>query len=77
MKLSKNQDDKKLIGWIAFEGLSSYKTNKMIRVLMNGKITTIQPVNGVIRATSLIALPNDNLVYGTYKQVYLLNENFE
>jgi len=44
---------------------------------MNGKITTIQPVNGVIRATSLIALPNDNLVYGTYKQVYLLNENFE
>ena len=46
----------------------------MIRVLTNVKIEMIQlPSEGV----SLIALPNDYLVYGTFKQVYLLNENFQ
>ena len=46
----------------------------MKRVLLNGKIETIQlPPYGV----SLIALPNGNLVYGTYQKVFILNENFQ
>ena len=46
----------------------------MKRVLLNGKIETIQlAADGV----SLIALPNGNLVYGTYGKVFLLNENFQ
>ena len=41
---------------------------------MNGKIETIQlAADGI----SLIALPNGNLVYGTCKKVFLLNENFQ
>ena len=48
------------IGEILFGSLTVYKMKK---VLMNGKIETIQlAANGV----SLIALPNGNLVYGTY-----------
>ena len=46
----------------------------MKRVLMNGKIETIQlATNGV----SLIPLPNGNLVYSTSGKVFLLNENFQ
>ena len=72
--MSEDQVDKKLIGEIEFEGLAAYKRNKMKRVLLNGKIETIQlPGYGV----SLIALPNGNLVYGTLKKVFLLNENFQ
>ena len=55
-----------------FGGLSAYK---MKRLLLNGKIETIQlPSDGGI---SLIALPNGNLVYGTWQKVFLLNENFQ
>ena len=47
----------------------------MKRVLMNGKIETIQVA---FYGTSLIALPNGNLVYGTANgKVFLLNENFQ
>ena len=71
MTLSKDQLDKKFIGEIAFEYSKTYKIK---RVLMNGKLETIQlAANGV----SLIALPNGNLVYGTFNSVFLLNENFE
>ena len=74
MKLSKDKVNKKLIGEIEFEGLETYKMNKMKRVLMNGKIETIQlPSYGA----SLIALPNGYLVYGTNGKVFLLNENFQ
>ena len=51
------------------------KRYKLKRVLVNGKIETIQlPSDG---GTSLIALPNGNLVIGTYQKVFLLNENFQ
>ena len=71
MNLSKDHVDKKLIGEIVLGGLTAYK---MKRVLLNGKIETIQlPPYGV----SLIALPNGNLVYGTYQKVFILNENFQ
>ena len=42
---------------------------------MNGKIEAIKipSEDGV----SLIALPNGNIVYGTYQKVFLLNENFQ
>jgi len=74
-KLAKDQVDKKLIGEIVFGGSNKYKMNKMKRVLLNGKIETIQlAANGV----SLITLPNGNLVYGTGNgKVFLLNENFQ
>ena len=42
---------------------------------MNGNIETIQLATSGV--TSLIALPNGNLVYGTWKEVFLLNENFQ
>jgi len=72
--LAEDQVDKKLIGEIVFRGLAAYKMNKLKRVLFNGKIETIQlPAYG----TSLIALPNGNLVYGTHNRVFLLNENFQ
>ena len=46
----------------------------MKRVLMKGKIQTIQlTANG----DSLIALPCGNLVYGTHGKVFLLNGNFQ
>ena len=49
--------------------------NKMKRVLMNGKIETIQLAgDGII---SLIALPNGNLVNGNNHQVFLLDEKFQ
>ena len=49
-----------------------YKMNKLKKVLMNEKIETIQlPLFGV----SITALPNGNLVYRTFMQVVLLNEN--
>ena len=75
MKLSEDHVDKKLIGEIVFGGSKRYKINKMKRVLLNGKTETIQlPSNCGV---SLIALPNGNLVYGTFGKVFLLNENFQ
>ena len=72
--MAKDQVDKKLIGEIVFGGLAAYKMNKMKRVLFNGKIETIQlAANG----TSLVTLPNGNLVDGTVGKVFLLNENFQ
>ena len=71
MNLSKDHVDKKLIGEIVSGGS---KRNKMKRVLMKGKIQTIQlTANG----DSLIALPCGNLVYGTHGKVFLLNGNFQ
>ena len=47
----------------------------MKRILMDARIETIQlPTN---YGFSLIALPNGNLVYGSYGEVFLLNENFQ
>ena len=73
LNLSKDQVDKKLIGEIVFGGRTSYKLNKLKRVLMNGKIETIQLAT---KGVSLIPLANGNLVYGTGGKVFLLNENF-
>ena len=42
MKLAKDEVDKKLIGEIVFGGLLAYKRNIMKRVLMNGKMETIE-----------------------------------
>ena len=74
MKLSNEQVDKKLIGEIVYGGLAAYKMSKIKRVLLNGKIETFQLQSG---GTSLIALPNGNLVYGTWGKLFLLNENFQ
>ena len=57
-----------------FGGLTTYKMIKIKRILMNGKIETIQLSNESI---SLIALPNGNLVYSTNGKVFLLNENLQ
>ena len=81
MKLSNEQIDKKLIGEIVFGGLTAYKMNKLERVLMNGKIETIQVAANSFRlircGVSLVALPNGNLVYSNHQKVFLLNENLQ
>ena len=47
--------------------------NKMKKILMNARIESIQLPTTC--GVSLIALPNGNVVYGTYRKVFLLNEN--
>ena len=69
---SNDQVDRKLIGEILFEGISAFK---MKRILMDARIETIQLPTKY--GFSLIALPNGNLVYGSYGEVFLLNENFQ
>ena len=74
MKLSEYQVDTKLIGEIVFGGLVKYRYKKMKETLLNGKFELIQLD---VHPTSLISLPNGNLLCGTHGSVKLLDEYFK
>jgi hypothetical protein len=60
-----------LIGEIVFDGLTKYKFNKIKETLLNGKFEIIPLVR---QPSSLIALPNNNFVFGTNFSAMLFNE---
>ena len=57
-----------------FEGLSQYRYKKRKETLLNGKFELIQVAG---KPTSLISLPNGNLVCSTTGSVILLDENIK
>ncbi len=57
-----------------FDGLTKYKFNKIKETLLNGKFEIIPLVR---QPSSLIALPNNNFVFGTNFSAMLFNENLE
>ena len=71
MKISKDRVDEKLIGEVLYEGSKRYK---MKQTLLNAKFELIE-VDGP--PTSLISLPNGNLVCSTTGLVKLLDENLK
>ena len=57
-----------------FEGLVQYKYKKIKETLFNAKLELIEVAG---RPTSLISLPNGNLVCGTNNSVKLLDEKLK
>ena len=70
MKLKNDHVDNKLIGEIIFRG--SFSRHKIRHTLLNGKFETIHLA---WQPSSLISLPNGNLVCGTNLSVMLLDAN--